>query len=525
MTVGATALVLAIPLIGPAATADATPRDPACHGHQATIVGTDGADELDGTDGRDVIVSLGGSDTVHAGAGDDLICSGDGDDAVRGGAGADQLRTGYGTDVLWGGSGRDTLRGGGTIGGGPDRYLPGKGRDAVHGGDWNDRGIVDYSIEDHPVRVDVGRNHHSSDRLFHVDRILGTRFDDRIRIRHGRAWGLGGSDTLIGGGRLVDYIGERHRDDPMGRIGTDGRDTVRALPKGVRAYLLRGRDHFIGGPGKDGVNAATGGDRVSGGGKWDRLTILRPYKRRIRGIVRLARGFVPGKKRTSFKGFEGYSLPVDGGRIVGTRHRDWIDTTSNLLTAVIEGRGGDDVLWGDHGRVIGGRGDDRVSARVGRGVGGPGRDTVKAGHVVKGGRGDDVLIADSNSNKRTMVRGGPGRDRFRTTSGQWPGLVSMSGGRGRDRVDLAYAPAYVKRVRIDLGTQRLLWIGKDVFAGRYPGRIRGFEAVRVRRRFDSVLNGDAKDNRLIGGNGVDRIDGRGGRDTCRGEHLRNCERR
>lgn len=63
-----------------------------CLGHKATIVGTQGRDELTGTPRRDVIAALGGKDKVRALSGADLICGGKGRDTLLGGPGRDQVR-------------------------------------------------------------------------------------------------------------------------------------------------------------------------------------------------------------------------------------------------------------------------------------------------------------------------------------------------------------------------------------------------------------------------------------------------
>ncbi|MBA3630455.1 MAG: hypothetical protein H0W55_12440, partial [Actinobacteria bacterium] len=43
-----------------------------CHGVKASIVGTEGDDELDGTGKADVIVGLGGQDSIYGAKGDDV---------------------------------------------------------------------------------------------------------------------------------------------------------------------------------------------------------------------------------------------------------------------------------------------------------------------------------------------------------------------------------------------------------------------------------------------------------------------
>ncbi len=63
-----------------------------CLGRKATIVGTQGPDELTGTPHRDVIAALGGKDEVRGLGGADLICGGKGKDALHGGAGRDRVR-------------------------------------------------------------------------------------------------------------------------------------------------------------------------------------------------------------------------------------------------------------------------------------------------------------------------------------------------------------------------------------------------------------------------------------------------
>jgi RTX calcium-binding nonapeptide repeat (4 copies) len=62
-----------------------------CEGETATIVGTNGNDDIVGTSGNDVIVALGGDDSIRALGENDLVCGGAGNDAMSGGAGNDLL--------------------------------------------------------------------------------------------------------------------------------------------------------------------------------------------------------------------------------------------------------------------------------------------------------------------------------------------------------------------------------------------------------------------------------------------------
>jgi hypothetical protein len=83
-----------------------------CRGKQATIVGTNGADQITGSPKADVIVGLGGTDKLSGLAGNDVICGGAGKDTLNGGKGNDKLYGEAGKDTLKGGPGKDALKGG-----------------------------------------------------------------------------------------------------------------------------------------------------------------------------------------------------------------------------------------------------------------------------------------------------------------------------------------------------------------------------------------------------------------------------
>jgi Ca2+-binding RTX toxin-like protein len=110
-----------------------------CNGLAATLVGTEGSDDLrGGTPGPDVIVGLGGGDILGRTAGDDVICGGDGRDELSGGRGNDTLLGEAGKDALGDRHGNDTLLGGPggdllTAGPGNDTLLGEAGKDALFG--------------------------------------------------------------------------------------------------------------------------------------------------------------------------------------------------------------------------------------------------------------------------------------------------------------------------------------------------------------------------------------------------------
>jgi uncharacterized repeat protein (TIGR01451 family) len=107
---------------------------PTCAGRKATLVGTEGDDNLIGTVKRDVIVALGGNDTIEGLDGFDVICAADGNDALKGQEDNDILRSGTGADTVRGGGGNDEIR---ALGGGDD-VSGGRGDDAVRGGGGDD---------------------------------------------------------------------------------------------------------------------------------------------------------------------------------------------------------------------------------------------------------------------------------------------------------------------------------------------------------------------------------------------------
>ena len=85
---------------------------PPCGGKAATIIGTNGNDNLTGTARADVIAGLGGNDVIKGLAGNDTLCGGPGKDKLLGGRGNDKMLGQAGKDTLKGGPGKDKLKGG-----------------------------------------------------------------------------------------------------------------------------------------------------------------------------------------------------------------------------------------------------------------------------------------------------------------------------------------------------------------------------------------------------------------------------
>ncbi len=101
-----------------------------CNGKKATLIGTQGDDNLVGTSTKaNVIVGGGGNDTIHGGGKDDTICGGSGNDKLYGEGGKDNLFGWIGDDELYGGDGNDKLHGEDGL----DKLFGGGGNDELYG--------------------------------------------------------------------------------------------------------------------------------------------------------------------------------------------------------------------------------------------------------------------------------------------------------------------------------------------------------------------------------------------------------
>lgn len=127
----------------------------------ATIIGTDGKDELRGTNGADVIKALAGSDFLDGRGGDDTLRGNGGSDFVFGNSGDDRIFGGPGNDAsrrifvgLNGGEGNDFVSGGG----GGDILTSESGRDLLEGGAGDD--------SFNSTSGSSGDNPNSKDRIF-----------------------------------------------------------------------------------------------------------------------------------------------------------------------------------------------------------------------------------------------------------------------------------------------------------------------------------------------------------------------
>jgi Ca2+-binding RTX toxin-like protein len=246
---GATATVAATPAAG------GVPR---CFGRAATrvvraeeviVAGTTGADVIVGSAGRDRVVGRGGNDRICTGGDGDKVVAGFGRDLVDGGEGNDRLRGGQGKDFLDGRTGRDTLASG------PNQGL-------LRGGPGDDV-LVAPGPPSHPrAQFFVCATYAGSPGPLTVDLRVGERIDPRRRS--GEASGAGvGTDRLLHvncviGTRGDDVMVGGPNSGPPGETfeGGAGDDDLRGLP---------GRDFLDGGDGDDRIDGGVGRDNARGG--------------------------------------------------------------------------------------------------------------------------------------------------------------------------------------------------------------------------------------------------------------------
>ncbi len=319
-----------------------------CGGVPATIVGTNGKDDLIGTPLRDVVNLLGGNDSFDGGLGDDIVCGGSGKDRLAGGAGNDRIFGDSGDDYIIEGAGND-------------RIVGGAGRD-----------YLTYFTATKGIKVSNGN---TIDGLGHdvtdTETIEGSGFADTMKGGKGvdDLRGLTGKD-LIDGGAGNDFL-----TGTAGIIrGGAGNDFVDASGT-VTAYLGAGTNGatmgpgsptVIGGPGQDEFNFRSKkvNGTVRGGGDANQIVFLG---------VRLGVTADIGKGKASWKGG---SLRFSGiHTLVGTRRADLLigSSTSDIIYGrtgadVLRMGAGNDLATGQGGRdsIDGGGGLDYCFAEVRR---------------------------------------------------------------------------------------------------------------------------------------------------------------
>jgi Ca2+-binding RTX toxin-like protein len=422
-----------------AATADGSAQsEPTCFGAAATIVGTQGDDQIIGTPGPDVIVTLGGSDSVIGLAGDDRICLGDGNDIV----------------------------------------LPGAGNDMIDGGPGDSDGVT-YDDATGPMHIDlqagVATGGSGSDTLTGIEDAGGSPFDDTLLgdANINVLFGEGGNDTLDGRAHSDALDGEAGNDTLIGHAGDGDAAAYLDTPTGVNVDLASGvatgdgRDSLtdvegvIGSPhndtiaGNEGLNFLMGfggNDTVDGRGGFDIADFVDQVNASLVTNTATSNGT---EKLRNIEGLAGSATGND--HLVGNGKQNFLEGYGG--NDVLSGGGGPDVIFGDEGddRIAGGTGDDKL-------FGGPGTDTLNGGagttdvvsyinaaagvradlatHTASGGDGSDTLTSvegvSGSSFADTLVGDGKPNELFgnegNDTLSAGGGADFVGGGAGTDSI-------------------------------------------------------------------------------------------
>ena len=293
------------------------------------------------------------ADTLTGNAADNSLNGDDGNDTLSGDAGNDWLDGGAGSDSLLGGLGTDNLSGG-------------AGADTIDGGADHDR--VTY-FNDYGNIAPTGKG-------VVVDLTLGTATDN---------WG--NADKLVG---IEDVSGSRYGDLLTGDAGDnnfygdDGNDTIAGGAGNDWLDAGAGNDSLLGGIGTDQLSGGAGNDTIDGGDGLDRLTYSNDYgsiPTSGKGvIVNLATG-------TAIDNWGNTDKLVAIEEVTGSRYGD-----------SITGNASDNNLWGDEGNdtLAGGDGSDWLDGGNGNDVlqGGTGVDSLIGGagaDTIDGGDGRDMV--------------------------------------------------------------------------------------------------------------------------------------
>jgi Ca2+-binding RTX toxin-like protein len=438
---------------------------------------------------------------VQGGTLEDTISLGPQDDVLDGGAGA---------DMLDGGAGRDRL----VFRGDPARGVlvdlgSGAARDAW--GFW--------------------------DRISRIEDAEGTRFADMLLGDGGSntLWGGAGDDVLDGqgGGDLLaggsgdDHYSIRHISDRVVEAADEGQDRVDVWVSGwavtpgaaVEALHLRvagrlsggagddrliaeagaaildglgGDDHLTGGAGDDLLRGGEGADTLAGGEGADRLEGGAGDDLYVIADGRAVATELPGEgSDTALVAVDGWAAGANIETLRLTDAATQLDGTAAgetiwanaLLGSVVDGRGGNDVIWGGFGgdTLRGGAGDDILLG-------------VAGADALEGGAGDDLYVLPDATATVTEQPGG-GRDTA------W--MLGDADWRLAEGVEVGILGGAARRLSGSAGNDILL--GNGTLANIIEGGAG-----------DDQIYGGALADTLSGGLGNDAFMGMGGGDLMRG---------
>ncbi len=426
-----------------------------------------GSDLLDGGGDNDHLFGNIGNDSLFAGTGDDQAMGGDGSDYVDGGAGNDLLLGEAGDDGIAGGIGNDEIQGGDgndyAIGeAGDDRLFGQVGNDALYGGDGND--IVFGFTGSNEVKQSLNAGESDNDSLFGgkgLDNLYGGLGNDYLDAGDDNdlLCGLEGNDSLFGGNGNDQIEGGDSTDSLTGESGDD------------RLFGQLGNDVLWGGDGNDILVGFTASNDPT-------------------------QSLAPGE--------------TDNDGLYGGAGNDLL--ISSLGEDSLHGESGADELQGGAGNdlLYGEEGDDRLFGQVGD-------------DVLYGGNGNDTLVGFAGSNESQTLNigesdndwlyGGAGTDYMLAG----PGNDYLDGGAGADAMEGGGGDDTYIVNSVNDNILELAGSGYDIVVSSANYLLnQNIEELHLLEGFDIHGTGNALNNKVIGNNRNNILDGVTGQDTLMG---------
>jgi Ca2+-binding RTX toxin-like protein len=365
---------------------------------------------------------------------------------------------------VWGSAFDDTIRGDQNT----DNWLAGNdGNDTIDGRGGSD--TADYSEAGAGVTVDVAlttaqnTGGAGTDTLAGIENLWGSDFGDTLTgdLNDNTITGGAGNDTMTGGD---GYDAADYSDFPgPGPAGvTVDLSVTTAQNTGHGTDTLAGFEAVWGSEFNDTLIGDNGDNELDG---WDGVDTT-SYAGATAGVtVDLFNEYAEGGGGADgLYGFE---------NATGSAFDDWIGGTDE--DNVLAGGNGDDTV--DYSMASAGVSVD-LSVAVAQNTGGAGTDTLTDFESLSGSTFDDNLSGTAGDN---WFMG-------------WTGDDSIDGGLGSDTVDYTEAPAGVV---VDL-------LAGSASGGDGTDDLDGIENV-IGSSFDDTISGDAGDNELEGGDGVDMV--------------------
>jgi Ca2+-binding RTX toxin-like protein len=450
-----------------------------------TLNGTIFANTLTGLAGNDGLVGFGGADKLLGGDGDDYLIGGLGDDIIDGGAGA-RDRVSFvdaasdGITLTLGANGAATQ----TVTNAADR-----GKDTIS------------NVED--IRGST-----------FADKFIGNNLDNTIEGDLGADYLDGGANTATGGD-TVSY-----RSDTVGVTVNLLTNTASGIGSHAEGDIIKNFENIIGGSGIDKLTGNTGNNTIRGNGGADEMdggagadtvdysnsSAAVTLTLGSTGSFAATGGDAQGDTGTNFE------------NIIGSDFGDDLFSNHGTAAAIIDGRGGADVIGGTDvlsgDTLIGGDGVDEISGNSGADKifgdagddlidGDDGNDTLEGGtgkDDIEGGAGNDIISGGDGDDK---IRGGNGND-------------TMDGGAGFDRLIFHGGGS----ITINLALNTISGSANNDAAG---DKIKNFEAVDASAGSGATINviGTSGYNHIRGGAGDDVIEGGGAGDLLDGDSGEN----